>query len=152
MATDPLPLSPKANRGGASAGLSALLAVAAMGGGVYYLTHRPAPRVVNDDNLAQVAALARVEKDAELLQRAIRERRAILGMTFSEVELAKGPAHFKQRGYTLSDAHHAKGGVERWVYDLGTDKESGILFGSNGLVIDATDAAGKPRSGYSIRQ
>ena len=152
MAIDPLPLSPKANRGGASAGLSALLAFAAVGGGIYYLAHRPERRVVNDDNLAQVAALARLEKDTELLQRAIRERRAILGMTFSEVEQAKGPAHLKQRGYTLSDAHHAKGGIEHWVYALGTDKESGVLFGSNGLVIDTTDVAGKPRSGYTIRQ
>ena len=68
----------------------AFLAVAMVGGGLYLASRQaPAPKVVtNDDSLAQVAALARVEKNAELVQRAIRERQAILGMTYREVEEA----------------------------------------------------------------
>jgi hypothetical protein len=139
-------------RGGSSAGLAGLLAVAAVGGGLYFVTKRPEPRVVPKvDTLAQVAALARVEKDTEWLQRAIRERQAILGMTYREVETAKGRPQRKQRGDTLPEIHRAKGGVENWIYEA-DGVESNVLFGTNGLVVFSSDVEGKPPQGHAIRQ
>jgi hypothetical protein len=140
-------------RGGSSAALAGFLAVAAVGGGLYYATTRPVQRVAPpDDTLAQVAALARVEKDTEWLQRAIREREAIVGMTYREVETAKGRPHRKQRGEELPESHRAKGGVENWIYEVDGGPESSVLFGANGLVIFASDVEGKPRQGHVIRQ
>jgi hypothetical protein len=140
-------------RGGSSAGLTGLLAIAAVGGGLYFVSQRSErPVVPNDDTLAQVAALARVEKDTEWLQRAIRERQAILGMTYREVEMAKGRPLRKQRGDTLPEIHRAKGGMENWIYELDGGAESSVLFGANGLVIYASDVEGKPRHGHAIRQ
>jgi hypothetical protein len=153
MTTGAPTFSPKANRGGSSVGLTAILAIAAVGGGLYFVSQRFERRAAsNEDTLTQVAALARVEKDVEWLQRAIRERQAILGMTYREVEMAKGRPHVKQRGDTLPGTHRARGGVENWIYDVGGGEVSSVLFGANGLVIDATDVAGKPRYGYAIRQ
>lgn len=140
-------------RGGSSAGLGGLLAITAVGGGLYFVSNRSDQQVVpKDDTLAQVAALARVEKDTEWLQRAIRDRQAILGMTYREVETAKGRPLRKQRGETLPEIHRAKGGVENWVYDADGGAESSVLFGANGLVIHASDVEGKPRQGHAIRQ
>jgi uncharacterized protein HemX len=143
----------KSNRGASSAGLAAFLAVAALGGGVYYASQRAERRpVVKEDHLAQIAALARVEKDTEWLQRAIRERQAILGMTYREVETAKGQPQFKQRGESLQQTHRAQGGVENWVYEMDGGKISEVLFGSNGLVIYASDVADKHGDGHAIRK
>jgi hypothetical protein len=140
-------------RGGSSAGLAGLLAIAAVGGGLYFVSKRPERRVApKEDTFAQVAALARAEKDTEWLQHAIRERQAILGMTYREVEMAKGRPHRKQRGENLPEVHRAKGGVENWVYEVNGGAESSVLFGANGLVIHATDVEGKSRHGHSIRQ
>ena len=153
MAIHEQALLPGRSRGGTSAGLIALLAVAAVGGGIYLASHRPEQRpVVKEDNLAQIAALARVEKDAEFLQRAIRERRAILGMTYREVESAKGRPALKQRGDVLREAHRSKGGVENWVYDQGVGEVSEVLFGVNGLVIFSSDVGRKPGDGDAIRR
>src|SRR5689334_24049450 len=82
-------------RGGSSAGVFAVLALAVVGGGLYLASKDPERlptkvKPTREDNLTQVAALARVEKDSEWLQRAIREQQAIIGMTFREVETAKG--------------------------------------------------------------
>src|SRR5262245_48296219 len=101
MSSDAPP--PKAIRGGATTGLVAVLALAAVGGGIYLATQHTERPVKKDDALVQVSALARVEKDAEYIQRAIRERQAIVGMTFREVELAKGRPSLKLRAETLSD-------------------------------------------------
>src|SRR5688500_4593737 len=109
----------QANRGGASTGLTALLALAAVGGGIYIVSQRPEPRpALNQDSVAQIAALARVEKETELVQRAIRNRQVIVGMTYREVETAKGRPAIKQRGETLSEKHRALGGAEAWIYEL----------------------------------
>jgi hypothetical protein len=153
MANGDAVLPPRANRGSSSAGLVGFLAVAAVGGGLYLVsqrTERPAP--LKDDSLVQVAALARVEKDSEWLQRAIRERQAILGMTYREVEQAKGRPQLKQRGDTLAEPYRQKGGVENWVFDSGTGAVTTVLFGANGLVIHSSDVGDKPRPGQAIRQ
>ena len=153
MANSPLPLASRANRGGSSAGLTALLAIAAVGGGLYYVSHRPERKPTRtDDPLPQVAALARAEKDSEWLQRAIRERQAILGMTFREVEMAKGTPRLKQRGGTVPEIPRSKGGVEQWVYDQNGGNEATVVFGANGLVIQSSDVGEKPRLGQAIRQ
>ena len=106
----------------------------------------------NNDPFTPVAALARVEKDTEWLQRAIRERQAILGMTYREVEAAKGPPKLKQRGDMLPDVYRAKGTVENWVYDLDNGEVSNVLFGVNGRVIQSSDIGDKPGLGQVIRQ
>src|SRR5215207_6501600 len=130
----------KANRGGSSAGVVAVLALAVVGGGVYLASNRPErPTVAKEDRLAQVAALARAEKDAEFLQRAIREQRAIIGMTTREVESAKGRPTLKRRGDDLSADERVRGATESWVYNAGTAKESSVVFGANGLVISSSD-------------
>ena len=153
MPIDAPSLSLQANRGAASAGLTALLAVAAIGGGIYVVTQRPEPRPVrNQDSIAQIAALARVEKETELVQRAIRNRQAIVGMTYREVETAKGRPSIKQRGETLAAKHRDLGGAEAWIYELSGGEVSHVIFGANGLVIHATDVAGHPRDGHAIRQ
>ena len=153
MVTGAQSLPPKANRGSSSAGLTAILAIAAVGAGLYFVSHRSQRRPRSeDDSLAQVAALARVEKETEWLQRAIRERRAILGMTYREVEMAKGPPHLKRRGDTLSEAHRAKGGVENWVYRPGNGEGANVLFGVNGRVIQSSDVGDMPRPGDAIRR
>lgn len=85
-------------------------------------------------------------------KRAIRERQAILGMTFREVETAKGAPLLKQRGDTLPEIHRSKGGVEQWVYDLTGGNEASVVFGVNGLVIQSSDVGDKPRLGQAIRQ
>ena len=140
-------------RGGSSAGLTGLLAIAAVGGGLYFVATRGEQRVAPKvDTFAQVAALARVEKDTEWLQRAIRERQAIVGMTYREVETAKGHPHRKERGDTLPEIHRAKGGVENWIYEAEGGAEASVLFGTNGLVIYSSDVVGKPRQGHAIRQ
>ena len=140
-------------RGGSSAGLTGLLAIAAVGGGLYFVATRGEQRVAPKvDTFAQVAALARVEKDTEWLQRAIRERQAIVGMTYREVETAKGHPHRKERGDTLPEIHRAKGGVENWIYENEGGAEANVLFGNNGLVIYSSDVEGKPRQGHAIRQ
>jgi hypothetical protein len=108
--------------------------------------------VVKDDPLPQVTALARAEKDAEWLQRAIRERRAILGMTYREVEMAKGSPQFKHRGDDLPEVHRAKGGTEIWIYDRSAAGESFVLFGANGRVIQSSDVGDSPLPGQAIRQ
>jgi hypothetical protein len=146
--------SPRAAiRGGASASFVTFLAVATVGGGLYLATQsadrRPAK---STDTLAQVAALARAEKDNEWLQVAIRERQAILGMTLREVEKAKGRPQRKQRGDELSENLRAKGGVENWTYDADPGAVSSVLFGANGLVIHSTDVDGKTGPGHAIRQ
>jgi hypothetical protein len=140
-------------RGGTSGSLLALLAVAAVGGGLYLAKQRAdrrAPR--NNDSIAQIAALARAEKDNEWLQLAIRERRAIIGMTFREVETAKGRPHRKHRGDDLPEDLRARGGVESWVYNLDGGAISSVLFGPNGFVIHATDVEGQTGPGHAIRQ
>lgn len=141
----------RAIRGGSSAGLGALLAVAAVGGGVYYVAKRadrPPPR---DDSIAQIAALARVEKDSEWIQRAVREGRAILGMTYREVQDAKGPPLRKERDALLSASLRARGGVENWVYETG-GRETNVLFNIKGLVIQSSDVGEKPQVGQAVRQ
>jgi hypothetical protein len=140
-------------RGSSSAGLTGLLTIAAVGGGLYFISTRSKqPAAPRNDTLAQVAALARVEKDTEWLQRAIRERQAILGMTYREVETAKGRPLRKQRSDTLSETYRAKGGVENWIYEAEDGSESSVLFGANGLVIYSSDVEGKPSQGHVIRQ
>ena len=131
----------------------ALLAVAVVGGGFYYASQRSAQRVrVREDHLAQVAALARAEKDTEWLQRAIREKQAILGMTAREVEQAKGQPALKQRGDTLPESDQVKGGVENWIYDSRGGQVSVVLFGAKGFVIYSSDVGDKPGPGQAIRQ
>jgi hypothetical protein len=117
------------------------------------VSQRPERRPVrNEDSVAQIAALARVEKETELVQRAIRNRQAIVGMTYREVETAKGRPSIKQRGETLAEQHRALGGAETWIYELNGGEVSEVVFGANGLVIHATDVAGQPRDGHAIRQ
>lgn len=142
------------NRGGSSAGFIAILAVAVVGGGLYLSSRRPPEPVVviKEDNLAQIAALARVEKDAERLQRAVREHRAILGMTFREVESAKGRPASKQRDDTLADAERAKGAVEKWTYPANGGAPSVVFFGATGLVIYSSEVGDNPQPGQLIRQ
>jgi hypothetical protein len=141
-------------RGGSSAGVMAFLAVAMVGGGLYIASRQvPAPKLVAaEDHLAQVAALARVERDAEWLQRAIRERQAIIGMTFREVEEAKGRPAEKQRGEALTVDDRAKGGVEKWLYAGNSSSSAFVLFGASGLVISSSDVGGVPLPGQSVRQ
>src|SRR5688500_5121694 len=140
-------------RGGSSAGLAGLLTIAAVGGGLYFASQRSERRVIpKEDTLAEVAALARVEKDSEWLQRAIREHQAILGMTYREVETAKGRPQRKQRADSLPEIHRANGGVENWIYEEEGGAVSSVVFGSNGLVIYSSDVEGKPRQGHAIRQ
>jgi hypothetical protein len=153
MAIGEQALPPKQIRGGSSAGVATFLAVVAVGGGLYVVSQRAErPVAPKNDNLAQVAALARVEKDSEWLQRAIRERQAILGMTYREVEQAKGVPRLKQRGDVLPEIHRAKGGVETWSYDAGDGRTSTVIFGANGLVIKSSDVGDPPRAGQAIRQ
>jgi hypothetical protein len=143
----------QARRGGSSAGLVAVLAMATIGGGLYLASRRPeAPPVLNDDAVGRVAALARAEQDSELLRRAIRERQAIVGMTFREVETAKGAPHVKQRGETLPDALRAKGGVENWVYQTGVGDPANVLFGATGRVVYSSDIGEKPEPHQVIRR
>jgi hypothetical protein len=151
MASRAFPLH--ATRASTSGAVVAVLALAAVGGGVYLVTQqagrRPAPK---DDPVAQVAALARVEKDTEWIQRAIRERQAILGMTYREVERAKGPPSRKQREETLPESDRANGGVEKWIYESADRETASVLFGSNGLVIQSSDVGDTPRPGQAVRQ
>ena len=140
-------------RGGSSAGVATFLALVAVGGGVYVMSQRAErPARPKNDTLAQVAALARAETDSEWLQRAIRERQAILGMTYREVEQAKGAPRLKQRGDTLPDVHRAKGGVEVWTYDAADGRNATVVFGANGLVIQSSDVGDAPRPGQAVRQ
>ena len=141
-------------RGGSSAGFIAVLAVAVLGGGLYLSSRQPLePKVViKEDNLTQVAALARVEKDAERLQRAVREHQAILGMTFREVESAKGRPASKQRNDSLADEDRTKGAVEKWTYLVNGRAPSVVLFGATGLVIYSSDVGDNPQPGQLIRQ
>lgn len=151
MATGALPS--RAHRAGTSAGLVAIMALAAVGGGVYIATHRSEPPpAVQDDRLAEIAALARVEKDTEWIQRAIRERHAILGMTYREVETARGLPQRILRDDALSEIHRAKGAVENWVYEREGGEVASVLFGSNGLVIHSSDVGETPRPGQAVRQ
>lgn len=143
------------NRGGSSAGgFVAILAVAVVGGGLYLASRQlPEPRaVVKDDSLAQVAALARAEKDAEWIQRAIREHQAILGMTARETETAKGRPSTKLRGGSLTADERTKGGIEKWVFQTDGRESSEVLFGANGLVISSSDVGDKPGPGQVVRQ
>src|SRR5688572_21297850 len=141
-------------RGGSSAGVMAFLAIAMVGGGLYISSRQaPAPKVVaKEDHLAQVAALARVEKDAEWLQRAIRQRQAILEMSFREVEKAKGRDTENQRGEALTVEDRAKGGVEKWVYDASSGNSSVVVFGVSGLVVSSSDVGAVPLPGQAVRQ
>ena len=146
-------LRPNANRGGTSAGLTAILAVAAMGGGLYLVTHRsPPPPAPSSDAFTEVAALARVEQNTERLKRAIRERQAIPCMTYREVETAKGRPHFKKRDDALTETDRAKGGVENWVYNLEEGKIASVLFDVNGLVIYSSELGDTPGPGDVIRR
>ena len=141
-------------RGGSSAGVMAFLAVAMVGGGLY-LASRQAPQptvVTKEDNLAQVAALARVEKDAEWVQRAIRERQAILGMTYREVEEAKGRPMEKVRDSALSPEERAQGGVEKWIYDRRSDSPAVVLFNASGRVVVSSDVGAVPLPGQAVRR
>ena len=135
-------------------GFMAILAFAVVGGGLYVASRQPPePKPVpKNDNLAQVAALARAEKDAEWLQRAIREQQAILGMTSREVETAKGRPVTKLRGDSLNDNDRAKGGVEKWVFQTDGREPSEVLFGANGFVISSSDVGDKPGPGQAVRQ
>ena len=108
--------------------------------------------MIKEDNLTQVAALARAEKDAERLQYAVREHQAILGMTFREVESAKGRPATKQRDGFLTDAERTKGAVEKWTFPVDGGAPSVVLFGANGLVIYSSDVGDNPQPGQMIRQ
>ena len=131
-------------------GFLAILAMAVVGGGLYVASRQqPEKRpIVSDDKLVQVAALARAEKEAEWLQRAIRERQAILGMTSREVENAKGQPAVRLRATDLSDDERSKGAVEKWVF---RDSAS-VLFGTTGLVIYSSDVGDTPQPGQIVRQ
>lgn len=135
-------------------GFMAILAFAVVGGGLYLASRQPpdARPVAKNDNLAQVAALARAEKDAEWLQRAIREHEAILGMTFREVETAKGKPLTKLRAESLTDEERARGGVEKWLFPADSRGSSEVLFGASGLVISSSDVGDKPGPGQAVRQ
>jgi hypothetical protein len=139
------------NRGGSSVGgFLGILAVAVVGGGLYVASRQqPEKRpVASDDKLVQVAALARAEKEAEWLQRAIRERQAILGMTSREVENARGQPAVRLRANDLSDIERAKGAVEKWVFR----DSANVLFGATGLVIYSSDVGDTPQPGQIVRQ
>ena len=109
-------------------------------------------RVSSTFTFTEVAALARVEKNTERLKRAIRERQAIPGMSYREVESAKGRPHLKQRDDALTETHRARGGVENWVYNLEEGKTSSVLFDARGLVIYSTDLGDAPAPGDVIRR
>ena len=130
------------------------LAVAMVGGGLYLASRQtPTPKVVTkEDNLAQVAALARVEKDAEWVQRAIRAHQAILGMTYREVEEAKGRPAEKVRGSALSAEEQARGGVEKWIYEGGAGSTAMVLFNAGGRVVGSSDVGAVPLPGQAVRQ
>jgi hypothetical protein len=141
-------------RGGSSAGFIAVLAVAVVGGGLFLSSRQPpeSKSVIKEDNLTQVAALARAEKDAERLQHALREHQVILGMTFREVESAKGRPAAKLRDDSLADADRTKGAVEKWTYPVDGGAPAVVLFGANGLVIYSSEVGDNPLPAQMIRQ
>lgn len=140
--------------GGSSSGFVAILAVAVVGAGIYLAAQRTPPPMPlpREDSLPQVAALARAEKDAEWLRNAIREQKAILGMTDREVQLAKGAPTQKLRDGALTEGERAKGGVEKWIYDDGRGSPIVVLFGVSNRVIASSDVSETPLPGQAIRR
>lgn len=122
-----------------------------------YLKDRSDRKSVDQANGDKIAALTRqineeewrLREDELLLRQAIRERRVLIGMTRSEVMMAKGQPSMRQSGDTLLDRAREMGGVELWIFD--TDRSTAVLFGLGGQVIYATEVVGKPRLGNEIR-
>lgn len=131
--------------------LLAALAVAVASG--FYIQSRIAQSESDKRVAAELRLIAKKQKaDEEALAAAIRDRRAIIGMTASEVIMAKGQPYIVQSGRGLPDEYREHGGVENWIYQASGGDVNGVLFGSNGLVVYSADVAGKTLRGNVIRQ
>jgi hypothetical protein len=120
---------------------------------VLYLSDRRDAQISVQQAAAETSAiLLQADQDVRWLEAAIREKRAILGMTRYEVEMAKGKPDIRYRGQNQPDAMLNAGGVETWIYETHDGKGNSVVFGLNGQVIFAMDALRKPRQGHAIRQ
>jgi hypothetical protein len=150
MTTDALPMPRKSP---VVSVLVSLAAVAVIAVAVLYLSDRRGAQASVQQAAAETSALMRqADQDVRWLETAIREKRAILGMTRYEVEMAKGKPDIRYRGQNQPDAMLNAGGVETWIYETHDGKGNSVVFGLNGQVIFAMDALGKPRQGHAIRQ
>lgn len=117
------------------------------------MTQRAAARASDQLAVGEVqrltAQINQLELEEQWLKDAIRERRVLLGMTRTEVRMAKGDPSIVQRGPSLPDPHRQFGAVENWIYE--TNGVEGVAFGPTGLVIHAGELDGKPRHGNQIR-
>lgn len=130
--------------------LVSLLGCAAL---AWTLTTDRREAAARDEQLAAKALelTLQIQLEEQWIRDAIRDQRAIVGMTAEEVILAKGRPQRVKSGPSLAAAYRKEGGVEHWLYDA-TGPLSGVLFGVNGRVVYADDVAGKPRFGNAVRQ
>lgn len=70
---------------------------------------------------------------------AIRSKRAVLGMTRTQVRMAKGDPLRTRRGEAIPDLVRELGGVEVWIYSLPDGALRQVTFDLNGLTIYSSD-------------
>jgi hypothetical protein len=149
MATDALPMPRKSP---VVSVLVSLAAVAVIAMAVLYLSDRRTARLTAEINaLDRETVLRQMDREAQWLAQAIYDKRAILGMTRYEVELAKGKPFSTHRGQRQPEEMLRLGSVETWIYSRG-EKNGFVLFGLNGQVTHSTDVKGLPPEGNAIRQ
>lgn len=86
-----------------------------------------------DSLTGQIAA------DERRMDDAIRAKRAVPGMTRTQVRMAKGEPLRVQRGETLPDVTREHGGVETWLYNVPGDPTHFVTFDLHGHVRYSTD-------------
>lgn len=154
MSTDTLSAGSKPAASNMVVGLSAVVVV--LVAGIYLIdrqeTRQSAERTANREAERVAQASDRAQLETQWLEKAIRENRAILGMTRYEVEMAKGKPYIRRRGQEQPKEMIDGGAVETWIYRISDEKGSSVLFGLGGLVIYSSDTAGLPLYGNAIRQ
>lgn len=86
-----------------------------------------------------------------VLRDAIRDQRAILGMTRYEVLMIKGRPEMVQKGVDLPMPHRKLGGVENWLWEW-DNSVRGILFDMDGYVITSYDVPDEPGPRDQVRR
>lgn len=82
---------------------------------------------------------SQIATEEHRIDSAVRAKRAVLGMTRTQVRMAKGDPLRVRRGEAIPDLVRELGGVEVWIYSLPDGALKQVTFDLNGVVIYSSD-------------